>query len=81
VWTGLSRYRARAAVTTDDVLRPLRVTSSSSAASSDPGILVNSCDTAISYLKITAALGPAMKLARSTTLSPEKIFSVVMIDS
>jgi hypothetical protein len=25
--------------------------------------------------KITAALGPAMKLARSTTLSPEKMLS------
>src|SRR5258708_14892765 len=27
--------------------------------------------------RITAALGPAMKLARSTTLSPEKIWSVL----
>src|SRR5579859_7412800 len=31
--------------------------------------------------KITAALGPAMKLARSTTFSPEKIFSLAMEDS
>src|SRR5271168_963436 len=28
--------------------------------------------------KITAALGPAMKLARSTTFSPEKILSLAM---
>src|SRR5271169_107394 len=28
--------------------------------------------------RITAALGPAMKLARSTTLSPEKILSLAM---
>src|SRR3954447_827858 len=28
--------------------------------------------------RITAALGPAMKLAKSTTLSPEKILSFVM---
>src|SRR5256886_10172283 len=27
--------------------------------------------------KMTAALGPAMKLAKSTTFNPEKIFSVV----
>jgi hypothetical protein len=26
--------------------------------------------------KITAALGPAMKLAKSTTFNPEKMFSV-----
>ena len=28
--------------------------------------------------KITAALGPAMKLAKSTTFRPEKILSLVM---
>src|SRR5258708_33388129 len=28
--------------------------------------------------RITAALGPAMKLARSTTFSPEKIFSLAI---
>src|SRR5271170_7715461 len=28
--------------------------------------------------RITAALGPAMKLARSTTLSPEKMLSLAM---
>jgi hypothetical protein len=31
--------------------------------------------------KMTAAPGPAMKLARSTTLSPEKMFSVVVVFS
>src|SRR5882724_4322522 len=31
--------------------------------------------------RITAALGPAMKLARSTTFSPEKILSLAMLVS
>src|SRR4051812_16830185 len=31
--------------------------------------------------RITAALGPAIKLARSTTLSPEKMLSFGMFDS
>src|ERR1700679_1354214 len=31
--------------------------------------------------RITAALGPAMKLARSTTLSPEKMLSPAIVSS
>src|SRR3954463_6490249 len=31
--------------------------------------------------KMTAALGPAMKLARSTTFNPEKMFSALFSDA
>src|SRR5271157_2922560 len=54
---GFSRYRARAATTIDDVLRPLRAFSSSSARFNDAGISADNC----SNLGLLPHLGSAIR--------------------